>query len=116
MEKVYRRLFGEDIREQEGKIRKLFNWTLVMLAGMVILFFVSPSYGTAMIGVIFLMWGLPVVKATAKVNKVTELFNYNVAVFAIVIILWLCFGYLTGIVCFLMGIIRYIQIKKGSVK
>ena len=112
MEKIYRRLFGESASTQKKKIKKLLYWTLAMIVGMIILVFVEPSYAEAMIGVIFLMWGWRVFLATAKVNKITELFNYNVAVFAIVIILWLMFGDLAGIVCFILGIIRYIQLRK----
>lgn len=112
MEKIYKSLFGENIRAQKEKIKKLLCWTMAMVAGMVILIFIEPPYAEAMIGVIFLMWGWRVVLATAKVNKITELFDYNVAVFAIVIVLWLMVGYLAGIVCFVLGCIRYVQLRK----
>lgn len=116
MEKIYKRLFGEDVQIQEEKLKNLFQWTGALLAVMVILLFISPSAGEAMIAVICLMWGWPVVKATAGVNKITELFEYNVAVFAVVLILWMCVGYLAGIVCLVLGIIRFFQIRKRKMK
>lgn len=112
MEKIYRWLFGESESVQKKSIKKLLYWTLAMIVSMVILIFIEPSYAEAMIAVIFLMWGWRVFLAAAKVNKITELFNYNIAVFAIVIILWLMVGYFAGIACFVLGIIRYIQLRK----
>lgn len=112
MENIYKRLFGENESVQEDRIKKLLYWTLAMVVGMVILIFVEPFYAEAMIGVIFLMWGWRFFLATVKVNKITELFDYNVAVFAVIIILWLMIGYFAGIVCFILGIIRYIQLRK----
>ena len=112
MERIFKWLFGEDINTQEEKIKKLLCWTVAMLAGMVILVFINLAYAEAMIAVICLMWGWRVVKATAKVNKITELFDYNVVVFAVVITLWLTLGYFAGMIYFVLGIIRYIQIKK----
>ncbi len=116
MEKIYKRLFGEDMQMQEEKLKNLFKWSGIMLAVMVVLLFVSPSVAEAMIAVICLMWGWPVVKATAGVNKITELFAYNIVVFVIVLILWLCVGYLAGMVCLVLGIIRFFQIKKQKMK
>lgn len=112
MEKICKWLFGEELITQEEKIKKLLYWTLGMLAGMVILIFVDPALAGAVIAIIFLMWGWRVVLATAKVNKITELFNYNVAIFVVILILWLMFGYLAGIVCFILGVIRYIQLRR----
>lgn len=112
MEKIYKRLFGENVYVQKKKIKKLLYWTMAMVAGVVILIFIEPFYAEAMIGAIFLMWGWRVFMAAAKVNKITELFDYNVAIFAIVIILWLMIGYLAGIVCFVLGSIRYVQLRK----
>lgn len=112
MENLYKRIFGENVTVQKKSIKKLLYWTLVMVVGMVILIFVEPFYAEAILGIIFLMWGWRVFMAAAKVNKITELFNYNVAVFVIVIILWLLVGYLAGIVCFILGIIRYVQLRK----
>ena len=86
MENIYKRLFGKNESVQK-KIEKLLYWTLAMVLGMVILIFVEPFYAEAMIGIIFLMWGWCVFMAVAKVNKITELFDYNVAVFAVIIIL-----------------------------
>lgn len=112
MENIYKRLFGKNESVQKKRIKKLLYWTLAMVVGMVILIFVEPFYAEAMIGIIFLMWGWRVFMAVAKVNKITELFDYNVAVFAVIIILWLMVGYLAGIVCFILGIIRYVQLRK----
>lgn len=83
-----------------------------MLTVMIMLLLIAPSIGEAMIAVICLMWGWPVVKATAGVNKITELFEHNVAVFAGVLVLWLSIGYFAGMVCLVLGIIRFFQIKK----
>lgn len=112
MEKICKWLFGEELITQEEKIKKLLYWTLGMLVVMVILIFIEPALAEAVIAIIFLMWGWRVVLATAKVNKITELFNYNIAIFVVILILWLMFGYLAGIVCFILGIIRYIQLRR----
>lgn len=112
MKKICSWLFGEDEMVQKDTIKKLFYWTIGLLAAMIILLFIEPSLSAALIAVIFLMWGWRVVCATSKVNKITELFHYNVGVFAVILVLWLFFGYIAGMACFVIGIIRYIQLRK----
>lgn len=104
-------LFGKTLYEQETQIIKLLKWTLAFIIIGVVLFFINRQWANAMIAVIFLMWGWRVLMAVSGINKLSALFDYNIAVIVIIFILWLMVGYLAGMVCFLLGISRLIWLK-----
>lgn len=110
IEKMYKKLFGETVQKQENRIKKLLYISLALLGVMLLLIFINPQWATAMIAVIFLMWGWRVFCSISGINKISELFHYNVAVIACILLLWITIGYIAGIVCFILGVIRLIQI------
>lgn len=114
MEKIFKWLFGENERLQEKKLKKLLQWTLGMFAGMIIFIFISPACAEAIIAVILLMWGWSVAMAILKINKIVDVFSFNFIVIAFILVFWLMIGYLAGIVCFVLGIIRFIQLRKRN--
>lgn len=111
MDAICRGLFGEEKWMQEEKIKKLLYWTAGILVVGGIQSYTFPPFIPVMLGVLFLMWGWRVVQATTGVSKITEIFKNDGIVVFLILLAWLIFGCFAGAVCFLLGIIRFIQLK-----
>lgn len=113
MESVYKWLFGESKWQQKKKLKKLLCCTAALAVIALILLFDDPSRALFMVAVIVLMWGWGFVRATAAtIGKMMEIFGSDVAMLVISLILWFFLGIFGGSVSLVLGIIRFIQLKK----
>lgn len=112
MDKICSWLFGEEKWMQEAKLKKLLLWSAGILVVGGIQSITWPPFTPIMLGVLFLMWGWRIVQATTGVGRITEIFQNDAIVVFLILFGWLLFGCFAGAVCCLLGIIRYIQIKR----
>lgn len=113
-EKVCAWLFGENKWQQEKKIKRLLIITAIASVLIILLMVVdSVGYAAGMGAIIILIWGWGFVRATAAVvGRIGVFFNNDMALFIISVILWLFLGLFGGMVSLILGIIRFIQIRR----
>lgn len=113
MEKIYAWLFGENKWTQEKKIKKLLIVTIVLTALAFILLIDSPKASGVVLILILLIWGWGFARATmTKVAGIIAFFDSDMAIFVFTLFVWLFFGLAAGALSLLLGIIRFIQLKK----
>lgn len=100
---MIQKLYGYTIDEQEFYLKKMLLITIPMI--------VVGIFVPAVLAVAALMWGWGAMRATFGINGAAGLFQHNIAVVVVLLILWLAIGYFAGIINFIIGVITFIKIK-----
>lgn len=113
MENIYAWLFGESRWAQEKKLKKLLIVTIALVALALILLMDGPGSARNVLIVICLIWGWGPIRATmAKVAGIITFFDSDIGVLVITLFIWFFFGIAAGAISLLLGIIRFIQLKR----
>lgn len=114
MEKIFSKLFGETKWEQKKKLKKLFIWTAIFTILALLLLIDGPAGAAVMVVIAILMWGWVFVRAaTRAAANILEIFGSDIAILLISLVLLIFLGIFGGLISLVLGIIRFIQLKKG---
>ncbi len=113
MEKIYSWLFGETKWQQEKKLKKLLCLTAVFGVLILIELLIRSAEVYLTAGLLIMIWGWSFVSAAARtVCRVIVFFNSDIAILILTVITWMLFGIFGGILSLILGVIRYIQLRK----
>jgi hypothetical protein len=113
MENIYKWLFGESKWQQKKKLKRLLLITVVLAVIALILLTDGLESSMFVMTIILLVWGWGFVRATAsKVGGIIDIFGGDVAIFVLSIILWIFLGVFGGAASFILGIVRFIELKR----
>ncbi len=104
------RLFGSTLEEQLKFLRyRILISVIVSFVGCVTMF--SSSAGSVIIVLVAYVWAWTFLKRWFGITTIGAIFSGNVVIAVLLFVAYLVIGYLIGLVTFIMGVIRYIQIK-----
>lgn len=113
-ERMYARLFGETKWKQEKRLKRLLIITAILAVLAVIGLMEDPRMTAVMLLINFLVWSWSFISATSRnVSNIISFFDNDMAIFVFTILCWLIFGTIVGAMMFILGIIRFVQIKRG---
>lgn len=103
-------LFGYTMDEQLMYLQP----RVLLTAPVIIIGFIAMvlgSSGSAIIAIAAYVWAWTFLKNWFGITTIGALFSGNVVVGVILVLVYLVIGYIVGIITFLLGLIRYIQLK-----
>lgn len=107
---MFERLFGYTMDEQLMYLQP----RVLLTAPVIILGFIAMVFGSgnsAIIAIAAYVWAWTFLKNWLGITTIGALFSGNVVVGVILFIAYLVIGYFIGLIVFLLGLIRYIQLK-----
>lgn len=121
---MFQKLFGDTEKEQEVFLRKRLLITGITIALCIVLLLISyftknsSLAGAAFIAVMGLlyMWGWAIMRGLFGISSLGALIagRYNIVFVVIILIAYLILGYFGGIFCLLVGLMRFIYLKKNK--
>ena len=113
MEKACAWLFGESKWAQEKKLKKLLIITAPLVILALILLIDGPDSTRNVFIVILLIWGWGPIRATmTKVAGFISFFDNDIGILIFTLMIWFLFGIAAGAISLLLGVIRFIQLKR----
>lgn len=107
---MFERLFGNTLDEQ-----LMYLQPRVLLTAPVIIFgFIAMAFGSsgsAVIAIAAYVWAWTFLKNWFGITTLGALFSGNVVIGVILVLAYLIIGYFIGLITFLLGLIRYIQLR-----
>lgn len=107
---MFEKLFGYTMDEQ-----LMYLQPRVLLTAPVIIFgFIAMAFGSsgsAIIAIAAYVWAWTFLKNWFGITTIGALFSGNVVIGVILFMVYLVIGYFIGLIVFLLGLIRYIQLK-----
>lgn len=113
-EKICEKLFGEGKWEQEKKLKTLLLVTAILCVIAILGMFIDgPQNAIIEVVIIALIWSWRFIRAMAtSVGRIINFFDNDLAIFIVFIILWLSLGLICGTISLVLGIIRFVQLKR----
>lgn len=107
---MFERLFGYTMDEQLMYLQP----RVLLTAPVIILGFIAMAFGSsgsAIIAIAAYVWAWTFLKNWFGITTIGALFSGNVVIGVILFMVYLVIGYFIGLIVFLLGLIRYIQLK-----
>lgn len=107
---MFQRLFGYTVEEQLGYLQsRLF---FIVLA-VIIAFILALIGGNGSIALVLAayMWGWGFMRNWFGITTIGAIFSGNLVIGFIIVFIYLIVGYFLGLITFVIGLIRYIQLK-----
>lgn len=107
---MFERLFGNTPEEQLLYLQP----RVLLTAPVIIIGFIAMAFGSggsAIIAIAAYIWAWSFLKKWFGITTLGALFSGNVVIGVILFVLYLAIGYFIGLIVFLLGLIRYIQLK-----
>lgn len=102
---MFERLFGSTEEEQMGYIQlKLFITVVVLIIGSIV------TEGTAAIALASYVWAWTFLRNWLGFTTFGAIFSGNVVVGVLILVAYLLIGYVIGLIVFVLGLGRYIQL------
>lgn len=107
---MFERLFGNTMEDQLMYLQPRVLLTApVIIIGFIAMVF--GSSGSAVIAIAAYVWSWTFMKNWFGITTIGAIFSGNVVIGVILFIAYLVIGYFIGLIVFLLGLIRYIQLK-----
>lgn len=107
---MFARLFGNTLEEQLMYLQtRVLLTVLVIIIGLIAMAF--GSSGSAIIVIAAYVWGWAFMKNWFGITAIGALFSGNVLIGVILFMAYLVIGYFIGLIIFVLGLARYIQLK-----
>lgn len=107
---MFERLFGNTMEEQLMYLQP----RVLLTAPVIIIGFIAMAFGSsgsAVIAIAAYVWAWTFMKNWLGITTFGALFSGNIVIGVILFIAYLVIGYFIGLIVFLLGLIRYIQLK-----
>lgn len=107
---MFERLFGNTMEEQLLYLQP----RILLTAPVIIIGFIAMAFGSsgsAVIAIAAYVWAWSFLKNWFGITTIGALFSGNVVLGVILVLAYLVIGYFIGLLTFLLGLIRYIQLK-----
>ena len=107
---MFERLFGNTVEEQLSYLQPRIMITApVIIIGLLGMVF-GVNAGLLMVIAAY-VWGWDFMKRWFGATTIGALFSGNIVIGVIIAVAYLCIGYIIGLIVFMFGLIRYIQLK-----
>lgn len=107
---MFERLFGNTMEEQLIYLQPRVVFTvLALIVGFVVMAF--GSNGGLVIAIAAYVWAWTFMKNWFGITTIGALFSGNIVIGVILFFVYLVIGYFIGLMVFLLGLVRYIQLK-----
>lgn len=107
---MFERLFGNSMEDQLIYLQpRVWFTTPVFIIGIIAMVF--GSGGGTIIALAAYVWAWTFMKNWFGITTIGALFSGNVVIGVILFVAYLVIGYFIGLIVFLFGLIRYIQLK-----
>lgn len=107
---MFERLFGNTVEEQLSYLQPRIMITAPVIIIGLLGIALGANTGLVMVIAAY-VWAWDFMKRWFGATTIGALFSGNVVIGVIIAVAYLCIGYIIGLVVFLFGFIRYIQLK-----
>lgn len=101
---ICEKLFGAGKENQENLLIKMMLFSLVSVVIAIVMHF------QGMYAFMFIVWGWRALCACTGITRIGQFFEYNIVIMIIAVLAWLTLGMIAGIVVFVIGVIRFVQL------